>query len=218
MKISQKLALLFTLFFSFAAHADWASIASTDFSLDPPPAKGSKSFEEDFAVLLEYQNNRSQADCELSQSQQHPDFDSLYGSSRIMSATEMQVVQPFVDRTMNLMERISGYFKNKYKRPRPYSTDHRISPCVEPPTGAKSYPSSHAAMATIGACVLKEVFPNKASELKKYANYLAELRVIVGVHHPSDILAGKELANALCERLIGDDEFQGELKALQRNF
>lgn len=215
MRSIRSFGAIIALFISLSAQADWASIPSSDFSLTPPPSEGSAKFKEDFKVLLQYQETRSQADCDLSQSQQHPDFDSLYGASEILDSSEKQTLRPLMDKSMDLVERVSGYFKNKFKRPRPYSTDSRIQPCVEPPTGAKSYPSSHAAMATIAACIMKEILPNKRNELKKYAEYLAELRVIVGVHHPSDIAAGKELANQLCEKLLGDDEFMGELHSLR---
>lgn len=215
MNRKQSFLMILAIAISFPAQADWRAIRSNEFSLPPPPEEGSAKYREDFEILLQYQQNRSKADCDLSRSQKYPDFDSLYGSSELLSRSEMRAVGPLIDKSMNLMERISDYFKGKFQRARPYSTDNRIQPCVEPPSGAKSYPSSHAAMATIGACILKEIFPSKASELQQYADYLAELRVIVGVHHPSDIQAGKLLAYDLCEKLSNDEEFMQELRALK---
>ena len=67
----------------------------------------------------------------------------------------------------------------------------------------------------MGACVLAEIFPAKASEIISYGNYLGELRVIVGVHHPSDVRAGQSLAQRICDKLLSLTDFQNELERLK---
>ncbi len=109
-------------------------------------------------------------------------------------------------------ERVSGYHKDKFARPRPYDTDRRVRPCVEKPRGSKSYPSSHAAVAKAVSCLLAQVFPEKSTDLDTYGEFLGELRVIIGVHHPSDVKAGQMLGSEICARLQSEPDFAEELK------
>ena len=82
------------------------------------------------------------------------------------------------------------------------------------PGGSKSYPSSHAAVAATEACILGALFPEKKDRLMEYGLYLGNLRAIVGVHHPSDILAGQKLGADICARLLGNSAFHQDMAAL----
>lgn len=76
-----------------------------------------------------------------------------------------------------------------------------------------SYPSGHTAQAYYLAKVLGEIYPEAASELLKLAANVADSRVDMGVHFPSDIQGGKDLADALFDRntkkvMTGDLRYQ----------
>lgn len=198
-----------------SASADWRQLPSKDFPLKAPPAVGSPESEEDYRLIEEAEAARTDADCRLAAKQNEPAYPLFfYDEASPLPRAEAKRAEALVSPVMHLAARIAGYHKAKYRRPRPYDVRDSIHPCVERPGGAKSYPSSHAAAASAATCVLSAAFPEKAAALRAYGNRLGELRVVVGVHHPSDVAAGASLGEALCERLLKDESFQGELEEM----
>lgn len=207
-----KIYLLLALVMPSLALADWSKIPSGEFPVDPYPTVGSEEYAVDFDTLHRYQSSRNQSECALSRSQEIPSFDSFFGSNWDgLTKQEQQIARPLVEKVMKLTDRVTDFHKGRFKRPRPFNTDPRLKPCIEKPTGAKAYPSGHASKAAAGACVLGLIFPEKAEAIASYGAYLGELRVIVGVHHPSDVAAGQELGRDICQRLNQDPEFRAEL-------
>jgi acid phosphatase (class A) len=197
---------------SISAYAQWQRLPSASFQLEPHPIPGSAEYEEDFRILLESQKERKTEDCLLSRQQKHASFESLYGHSDLLSAEEFRRLHPLLSKASKLTVRISSYHKRKFSRPRPYDVNSQIIPCVDRPGGQTAYPSSHAAVAAVGSCLLEFVFPDRAVELARYSDHSAQLRVAVGVHHPSDVEAGKLLGRQICQKLLEDDAFRYELE------
>ena len=73
------------------------------------------------------------------------------------------------------------------KRERPNLED--APQTIEAPTSS-SFPSSHAAMSAAAAVVLGDAIPFARLPLKLAAVSMAYTRVHLGVHHPSDVVAG----------------------------
>ena len=188
----------------------WKTIAASDFTMPPPPAPGSPESVSDLTTLLRLQTARTEQDCTFARTQDIPDFHSLYDGSGLLSKPELAAVGPLMAEISQFTDQVNGFFKIKHPRSRPYSEDQRIQPCVDKP-GKSSYPSAHAACAAVDACVLGRIFPDRAKSLAAYGKYLGDLRAIVGVHHPSDITAGQNLADQICSRLLQEDDFRAEL-------
>ncbi len=208
-------ASLFSIVFSLSSFAAWTDIDASEFSMKPPPKQGSAAYKKDFDQLLDEQANRSDADCELAQSMETPSFDTFFVQTRLLTASEAKKSRELVTAAMKLTADISGVFKGKYTRVRPYDADQRIKPCAKKPGGQRSYPSSHASMAVAGACVLGMIFPAKAEKLAERAEHFADLRHIVGVHHPSDVEAGKKIGQEVCDRIAEEKDFQEELDEIK---
>lgn len=208
--------VFFLFFFPLISFADWRKVSSDSFSLDPPPTKGSALYEKDFDALFRYQQTRSKESCRLASRQEHPTFEAFFANEESpLLSSEADVSKELVSDVMALTIRISGYFKAQYGRKRPYGENPEIEPCVRKVSGAKSYPSSHASSAMAGACVLAKIFPAKREDLLEYGKSLGELRVIVGLHHPSDVKAGQDLGMAICKFLLQDSDFQRELSDIK---
>jgi undecaprenyl-diphosphatase len=67
----------------------------------------------------------------------------------------------------------------------------------QPPPNTPSFPSGHTATSIAGALALARVWPSARWLLGGLAALIAVSRVYVGVHYPSDILAGAVLGVAL---------------------
>lgn len=203
---------LVVMLFPLLGLADWTKVASKDFEMADYPAEGSAEFKRDFAELLRLQKDRDPKDCALALRQKRPDFKLFFGDTDLLSAAEIRSLSGFMGKVGKLGDRIANYFKHQYERPRPFNTNDKVEPCGEKPTGSLSYPSSHAAIAKLDACVLAKIFPDRARRIKDYGKFLGDLRAVVGVHHPSDVEAGQQLGQDICDYLLEDESFQEELK------
>lgn len=217
MKTTLLLALLAPSFlFAAPASASWRAIRSMEFELPDYPKEGSAEFKQDFEVLLKWQEERSPEQCRQGRRMKWPEFESLF-KTELLDPEEMALVTPLMNQVQSFTERVSGYHKDKFERLRPYDADARIKPCADKATGAKAYPSSHAAIASAISCVLSEVFPAKAEDLKMFGQELGDLRVVIGLHHPSDVKAGQGLGLEICDRLMSEPDFKEEVESLKKS-
>lgn len=197
------------------ASAAWQDYAAADFALAPPPAPGSPADRQDMQTLLADQQTRTPEQCAMAAAESAPDFHSLWDASGLLSKAELAAVGPLADSASKLIAKVTGYYKKKYARPRPYNENPALQPCADKPGGNTSYPSTHAASGALDACVLGQLFPDRVDALTAHGTLVGDLRVISGVHHPTDVAAGRDLAAQVCSRLLGDDSFQADLSAVR---
>lgn len=205
------------LLITLSCHADWTELNPLDFSIQNPPREGSSEYKKDFSLLHKYQNDRTEEDCSLAESQLYPKFNLIFTPEQTgLSKKEIQKYNALFTKAINAGITVSDYYKEKFQRARPYDTDTSISPCIKKPGGHKSYPSSHSLVGILGACLLAEVYQDDATPIRAYGKRVGDLRAIVGVHHPSDIKAGQSLGQQICETLLADEDFQNALRSNAR--
>ena len=94
-------------------------------------------------------------------------------------------------------------------RARPFETIPQADPLLRGTVG-QSLPSGHAATSFAGAVVLSYLLPRSAPYVFLLAAAIAFSRIYVGVHYPTDVLAGAALGAA--DSLVG----LGLLRLLRR--
>ncbi|MEO5960633.1 MAG: phosphatase PAP2 family protein [Opitutaceae bacterium] len=105
--------------------------------------------------------------------------------------------------------------KKPFLRPRPSAIDRRVEPCVSVPAST-SYPSGSALQAFVWAEILADLFPEKKEDVMARAHRVAWGRVIGGVHFPSDLVAGRVLAEAFLKECDKSRAFRDALEMSRR--
>jgi undecaprenyl-diphosphatase len=86
--------------------------------------------------------------------------------------------------------------KSATDRPRPYETLPAADPLIKATLG-QSLPSGHAATSFAGAVLLTYLWRRGAPFFFLLATAIAFSRIYVGVHYPTDVLAGAALGAAV---------------------
>ncbi|MCU0784924.1 MAG: phosphatase PAP2 family protein [Verrucomicrobia bacterium] len=96
--------------------------------------------------------------------------------------------------------------KEYWKRERPYQADATLS--YGKPESSYSYPSGHSAVGTVQALILGELFPDKREAILEIGRSIGWDRVVIGKHFPTDVYAGRTLAQAIVRELKTNPDFQ----------
>lgn len=113
------------------------------------------------------------------------------------------VHKPLIEEIKAIAEELTTiglYFKDRFDRARPAQLFRAMG--LEPfpegeTTGTASYPSNHALIGTFLGEWLAGKFPAKATALRRLGKQMGDLRVAGGWHFPSDVEAGRKLAQKL---------------------
>ena len=189
-----------------------AQIEFADFPAAPLP--DSDLDKADFATLHQWQNKRTEAECARARAEAHATFDEFFASDSPFRKPLPPQAESILARARSDADAADDAIKRRYKRPRPFRRDPALSPCLGR-IGGYAYPSGHAAISRVFARILSELEPDHKAEFLARADEAALDRVIGGVHHPSDIEAGKRLGDELYEELKGSPSFRGDLETLR---
>jgi acid phosphatase (class A) len=103
--------------------------------------------------------------------------------------------------------------KNTFARPRPFQSDSTFKPVCTLSKEPNSYPSGHTVSGYLMAFTLMQMVPEKQAQIMKRAEDYAHNRIVCGVHYPSDIEAGRDIAYLMFGYMLSDPQFQRELSA-----
>ena len=96
-------------------------------------------------------------------------------------------------------ETVTDLGKVYFHRPRPYTTDTNLANGkLEKSFG---YPSGHSTESMVLALVLAELLPDKHDAIIAHARLMGWHRVQIARHYPTDIYAGRVLAQAIVKQL-----------------
>lgn len=103
--------------------------------------------------------------------------------------------------------------KLAFHRPRPYQSDRTLHPVCDKTVIPNSYPSGHSISGYLEGLTLAEMVPEKRDQILARADDYANNRLVCGVHYPSDIATGRQVAYAVFGALMATPEFRSQLAA-----
>lgn len=165
------------------------------------PAVGSKEEAGDYKALLDWQDKRTVEQCEFAAAQDSANLKTLFVanngplSEKEGKTMEILLFKKYAEAGLNIY-----LAKKQYNRPRPYDANPEVKPCI-PLETSSAYPSGHAAIAQFFANELSDYYPERRAAFMKRAKESSMNRVIGGVHHPSDVVAGVKLGDVLYKLL-----------------
>ncbi|MFY9710630.1 MAG: phosphatase PAP2 family protein [Candidatus Cybelea sp.] len=171
--------------------------------LPPPPDPGSLPERTDQAEVAATIASRSDLQVERAQQAVRNVFFFAPSVGSSFDATHDPVTAAFFDRIGADVGKLVDDAKLYYGRPRPTGAAKRRG----------SYPSGHAAFAAAAAVVLSQAVPCKRSEIFKQARAFGQNRIILGLHYPSDIVAGWTSGTLAAYAMMQEPQFQRDLAA-----
>ena len=132
----------------------------------------------------------------------------------------------FIDLKRQLSPLAMG-LKFRYNRPRPYQVAEALKLDFDysdlPSAKTPAYPSGHAIHAHSIANVLSFLYPRFDRVFRNLADRISLSRIQAGVHYPSDIAAGEEVANMIEPYIrspydVSDDTAEHDLRSITRSF
>jgi acid phosphatase (class A) len=188
-----------------------------DYLLFPPPPsdKNSEAEKADLAELHRIEQTRTPAQVAAAQADdQQKDifiYRTVLGEKFI--AANLPMTAALSEGVYRQASAAIGPLKALYQRPRPYHFDSTLHPVCETTTQPTSYPSGHTIIGYLEAFTLVQIVPEKHQAILERADEYAYNREVCGVHYPTDVASGKEVAYAVFGEMMTSAEFQKALAA-----
>ncbi|HVU08442.1 MAG TPA: phosphatase PAP2 family protein [Verrucomicrobiae bacterium] len=135
-------------------------------------------------------------------------FESIIGDDLLSG--KLPKTEAFLKRVHHDASETLNSCKDHWKRPRPFVLEPGLATSG---TLQKSfsYPSGHSTESMTLALVLAELFPDKRDALIGEARTIGWHRVEIARHYPTDIYAGRVLAQAIVREMNNNPDFQKDL-------
>lgn len=182
----------------------------------PPPPLDSIESQQDMNLVLHWQLTRSSADCLRVSTEEDGLATSFFGPPfGPLSSEHAQRLVDFQEKLFKQVNFFNRHLKKRFARLRPYQQSKDVIPCIDHSHPSLSYPSGHAAVATLAALSFSYVYPQYSEALINRGKEIALGRVVGGVHYPSDVEAGKLLAQEIFVLLLEEQKFLDDLSQLK---
>lgn len=182
--------------------------------LPPPPAAGSPAARRDMAGVLAAQARRTPTEIAAAKADQ---AHSVFRFADVFGAAFTPEQLP---RTASFFARVVAYDKSEVKsvkafwrHPRPVQASHGVHPLSVEKPDDWSYPSGHSTLGYTEAVLLANMVPERRAAIFARADLYAHHRIVMGVHYPSDVEAGRLAGTVLGGRLLDDPAWQTDYAA-----
>jgi acid phosphatase (class A) len=178
--------------------------------LAPPPILDSPEQTADLAEVRAVHAAASESDVAKAASETKFDvftFAPVVGS--FFQAAGLPKTTTFFHHVQKEAKAVTDEAKDYWKRPRPYVTDPSLAP--DRAEKSFSYPSGHSTESMVLALTLAQLFPDKREAILAEARGIGWRRVEIARHYPTDIYAGRVLAQAIFRAMQESSDFQRDL-------
>jgi acid phosphatase (class A) len=178
--------------------------------LAPPPILGSAEQAADMQTVRAVYHAASSNDIAAAYAEKKfsvfnftPDVGAFFQSNSLPKTAA------FFEKVQLDAETVTDLGKDFFKRPRPYTTDtNLVNGKLEK---SFSYPSGHSTESMVLALVLADLLPEKREAILGHARLMGWHRVQIARHYPTDIYAGRVLAQAIVRDFQKSETFRKEL-------
>ena len=186
--------------------------------IDDPPKHKSKKHLAELKFIKQFKDKLDDEDFRDEVSLQDDDLEEPF--KRYLRDKELELSSDEKDNLEQIHRDTSTLvhkFKLFYNRQRPHQADDDIDEIENTAGKSPSYPSGHSANAYMMGEYLANKFPEHADEFRNIGKRIGLNRVIVGLHYPSDHIAGVELGQQVVRGIPGmtdvkkSDGFMDEL-------
>ncbi|MDD5260630.1 MAG: phosphatase PAP2 family protein [Methylacidiphilales bacterium] len=209
---------------------DFTKILPSIAAVTDPQAKVEKDFE--LSVVIETQKEASAADVQRARDEARtPDhmpspfsFSDVIGPWFKADNANISLTVALLKNALDDAEGVIRPAKKNWNRTRPFRQDpadiklQTDDPGEVPGPTSASYPSGHATDGMVFALVLSDLAPELKDKLIARGVQYGNDRVILGVHFPSDVAAGRVLAQAIYTALKDKKSYQNDLAAAKVQF
>jgi acid phosphatase (class A) len=181
---------------------------STFFMAPAPSAEASRKEAEVVFALQQTRTELQLARCMADIPQTVFRFADVVGDN--FTSTKLPKAAAFFHRVYRTESAFNKQGKTKWERPRPPAFDARVKPIEKLDNGA--YPSGHSAFSYLSAIVLADIVPEKREAIFARAIEFANNRVLGGMHFPTDIEAGRQMAVMVAVLMYRNPTFKKDLE------
>lgn len=198
---------------AFAADGN-APVVDLAALLPPPPAAGTPAARQDLQGVLAMQARRTPVEIAAARA------DEAHSVFRFADVFGASFTPKQLPRTATFFARVVAYDKGEVKavkafwhHPRPALVSHAVHPLSQEQPDDWSYPSGHSTLGYTEAVLLANMVPERRAAIFARADLYARHRVVMGVHYPSDVEAGRLAGTVLGGRLLDDPAWQADYAA-----
>lgn len=163
-----------------------------------PPANSSQETYHELKYLEKITNSTTKEDLEFA-AKADTQEERMY--VLFSESIGLPITESFFKDIFSQIEPILFLLKNHFNRPRPFQLGPilgiQVAQKVPYDAFHPAYPSGHALDAYIVEYVLTKIAPSKAKEIKHFTTKMAESRINIGIHYPSDNVISKKLADTI---------------------
>ena len=208
MALATKAAKASELHFLKAGKPDAATL------LAPPPLPGSAEQAADMAEVHAVYQAASETDKNAAYAEKKFSVFNFTGAvGPFFVETNLPKTAAFFKKVQTDAETVTDLGKDYFKRPRPFTTDPSLA------NGklekSFSYPSGHSTESMALALVLADLLPEKSGAILAHAREMGWHRVQIARHYPTDIHAGRVLAQAIVKQFQKSDAYEDEFNAVK---
>jgi acid phosphatase (class A) len=175
--------------------------------LPPPPTPGSAEQAADLASTVAIHKVCTPEEIAAARSDETLDiFVFAPAIGAFFQPGKLPHTEALFNRVARVTDRIENEARNYWKRDRPYVLDPSL--VDGKPENTYSYPSRHSTHGMVDALLLAELFPDKHAEILAIGRNIGWHRVQLGLHYPTDVFAGRVLAQAIVHEMKGSSAFQ----------